>query len=612
MSALASDNGRDRFGGRIDFYLAAVGSAVGFGNVWRFPALCYDYGGGAFFIPYLMALVVIGIPVLFLEIVLGQFYQTGDIGVFTSFHKRLSGIGVTSIACGFVLITYYGMLIAWVINAFFSSFSESSPWENDSVSSADATGYFFNMIVGMETMGGSDTGPTRIVGANIGYSALVWFIIWACTAFGIKITGRITYFTMGFPVILLFIFLFKGVSLEGSGDGIKEYIGRWDMSVLSDKPDVWSTAVSQIFFSLSVTFGVMTAYASHMPRNEPAFVNTCIVALCNSLFSFIAGFAVFAAIGHQAYNLGVPVNKLKDLSGFGLVFGTWPVVFSSFPGGVHWVRFLFLNLFLLGIDSAFSLLEGVITCLMDSSLFINTPKWRVSAYVSVLGFLLSFIYATDAGLNFLDTIDFYLNFMLLIVGFFESFGFGWIYGIEEQIEQFGITPVLLHMATNFGAVFLASGLWFGLERNAIWVGFLALACFYIGGMFITNYFLNKSAQGGTMYNLVMGNMLQFKEKVGPVVGPVPLVWCFAIKQIVPHVLLILFFNLATSKADDGKNNFGGYGGYAMAPYQILGILTFLFMVFLFAIGLVYPPVYNKLQPRNVINEDEKNFDESKA
>lgn len=177
MSALASDNGRDRFGGRIDFYLAAVGSAVGFGNVWRFPALCYDYGGGAFFIPYLMALVVIGIPVLFLEIVLGQFYQTGDIGVFTSFHKRLSGIGVTSIACGFVLITYYGMLIAWVINAFFSSFSESSPWENDSVSSADATGYFFNMIVGMETMGGSDTGPTRIVGANIGYSALVWFII---------------------------------------------------------------------------------------------------------------------------------------------------------------------------------------------------------------------------------------------------------------------------------------------------------------------------------------------------------------------------------------------------------------------------------------------------
>lgn len=105
---------------------------------------------------------------------------------------------------------------------------------------------------------------------------------------------------MGLPIVLMFIFLGKGVSLEGSEDGIKEYIGIWDMSVLKDQGDVWSTAVSQIFFSLSVTFGIMTAYGSHLPRDEPAFFNSCTVAICNCLFSFISGFAVFAALGHLA------------------------------------------------------------------------------------------------------------------------------------------------------------------------------------------------------------------------------------------------------------------------------------------------------------------------
>jgi len=613
-SVQTPDNERDRFANRIDFYFAAVGSAVGFGNVWRFPALAYKYGGGAFFIPYIMALLIVGIPMLFLEIILGQFYQTGDIGVFSSFHRRLSGVGVTSIACGYILITYYSILIVWVINAFFASFSSSAPWKQDDVNTESATGYFFDTIVGMSTLDPDDQSPTRLVWTNVGYSALVWFIVWACTAFGLKLTGRITYFTMGFPILLLFIFLIKGATLEGAGLGVKEYIGRWDMSVLSNEPDIWSTAVSQIFFSLSVTFGVMTAYSSHMPRDSPALANTCIVAVCNSLFSFIAGFAVFAAIGHQAHLLDIPVVEMDNLGGFGLVFGTWPVVFSSFPGGDHWVRLLFLNLFLLGIDSAFSLLEGVVTCLMDSSLFVNTPKWAVSACVCIPGFLLSFIYATDAGLTFLDTIDYYLNFMLLIVGFFESFGLGWIYGIENQIEKFGLIPVLSHLVANFGAILFACGLWFGLEKNAIWVGFVAGVWFYISGMFITAYLLSKSPGGsGNMYDLVMGNMLDFKAKIEPVVGYVPYIWCILIKQIVPHILFILFFNLATSKNDEGKSVFGHYGSYDTKPYQVLGMLTFFFTVFLFFIGVVYPPIYDKLQPRNGIYKEtgDDSFNENK-
>jgi len=597
------EGGRDRFANRIDFYFAAVGSAVGFGNVWRFPALAYQYGGGAFFIPYLMALLLIGIPMLFLEITLGQFYQTGDIGSFTSFHRRLCGVGVSSIMCAFILVTYYSVLIVWCVNAFFHSWTDSAPWD-DNPNAGEATGYFFNEIVGMSSLTADDPfDSTRLVGANVGYSALIWFIIWACTAFGIKLTGRITYFTMGFPIILLFLFLGKGVSLEGAGDGIKEYIGRWDLKVLSDEPAVWSQAVSQVFFSLSVTFGVMTAYASHLPRNEPAFFNTCVVAITNSLFSFIAGFAVFSAIGHLAYLDDIPVTDVPSLGGFGLVFGTWPVVFSTFKGGEHWVRLLFLNLILLGIDSAFSLLEGCVTCLKDTALCKNTPKWIVCAGVCIPGFFLSFIYCTDAGLFFLDTIDYYINFMLIIVGFFESFGLGWIYGIEEQIEKFGGKAVLTHMIANFGAVGAACGIWFGLDNgNNIWGGFVMLILFYGAGMAVT-WFLLPEGNGASLRGLMFGNIFDFKKKVEPVVGYTPYVWCILIKQIVPHVLVVILINLIDSKTDTGDSVFGHYGGYPTAPYQVLGILTFCFVTFLFVIGVIYPPFFDILQPHAGIYEE---------
>lgn len=133
--------------------------------------------------------------------------------------------------------------------AFFESFGNDDPWAAEGITGQDAVDYFNEDIIGMGTL--DDERPTRVVWTNVGYSLLVWLSIWLCVAFGLLWTGRITYFTMGLPILLLFVFLGKAVSLEGSEDGIKEYIGRWDMAVLTEDPDVWSTAVSQIFFSLS-------------------------------------------------------------------------------------------------------------------------------------------------------------------------------------------------------------------------------------------------------------------------------------------------------------------------------------------------------------------------
>ena len=285
----------------------------------RFPQLAKDFGGGAFFIPYFMAFVLIGLPVLILEISLGQCYQVGHVGVFGKMHERFRGVGMSSVFCGFILVTYYSMLLAWVANAFFDSFGDGDPWAKGGDGS-EAVGYFFNEIIGLDTTREDTARPTRLVWVNVGYDTLVWLCVWLCLAFGTEWTGRVAYITMGLPILFLFIFLFRAIALEGASDGIEEYIGKWDLSILREQPDVWSRAVSQIFFSLSVTMGTMTAYGSHCPRGEPAFLNSVVIGCSNCMFSVISGFAVFAAIGHLAHLQGVSVNDIPYAS-FDLVFG---------------------------------------------------------------------------------------------------------------------------------------------------------------------------------------------------------------------------------------------------------------------------------------------------
>lgn len=127
-------------------------------------------------------------------------------------------------------------------------------------------------------------------------------------------------------------------------------------------------------------------------------MNSFVVAICNSIFSFIAGFAVFAALGHLAYVEGVAVTDLP-YSGFGLVFGTWPVVFNQLPGGIHWVRLLLFDLFLLGLDSAFAFQEAFVTVLKDTVYFEHYKRRTLVFGLCLIGFLFSLIYCTDAGLK---------------------------------------------------------------------------------------------------------------------------------------------------------------------------------------------------------------------
>ncbi len=212
--------------------------------MWRFPALAFQYGGGAFFIPYLLALFVLGIPMLLMEVSLGQFLQRGDPEVFGAIHGRLRGLGLSSIVTAYFLMCYYAMLLCWTIRSFFELFKFTEE-DVEGITGEDLFGYFLNVTVGKETLP-EDNMPSRLVGPNVGYLFLTWSLVFLAVAFGVKVLGKISFFPMGLPLVLLFVFLGKALSLPGAPDGIYAYIGQWDFGILTEQPNVWSEAATQV------------------------------------------------------------------------------------------------------------------------------------------------------------------------------------------------------------------------------------------------------------------------------------------------------------------------------------------------------------------------------
>ena len=189
---------------------------------------------------------------------------------------------------------------------------------------------------------------------------------------------------------------------------------------------------------------------------------------------------------------------------------------------------------------------------------------------------------------------FLLNSLLcqyVVVGLLETFSVGWIYGIEKSIDTLGAPVVHFFLFGNFGSIILASGLWFGLKNDhAIWAGFVGLVVFYLACLAICLVFMKKKGMlsKNGLYELYFANMFDLKKELQPVIGHVPTIWCILIRHVIPHLLLILFINLARADNAAGESLFGHYEGYATWPYQVLGILTAAFAFFLFLIGVAAP------------------------
>ncbi len=268
--------------------------------------------------------------------------------------------------------------------------------------------------------------PHLAVGAFV-----VWLLIFLIIYRGVHSVGKVVMVTVPLPLILLLLLFIRGVTLPGSIEGIIYYLDlKWEM--LQD-PKVWIAAYGQIFFSLSLGFGILIAYASYMPEESDVANSAFITSFGNCATSFFGGLIVFSVLGYLSFLHGQPVEEVVA-GGPGLVFVTYPVALAKMPmaqAGIAIMSLIFfLCLITLGIDSAFSIVEGIVTAFGDSFPRISKPAF--TAIICVCGFFGSLFFATRSGMMWLDILDNWMsNYGLVLVGLLECVAVGYFFDIEE-------------------------------------------------------------------------------------------------------------------------------------------------------------------------------------
>ena len=227
---------REHWLNRPTFILASIGAAVGLGNFWRFPYLTNKYGGGFFFIPYLLALFLLGIPLLLMELALGQKFQRGDISVFGGINKRLRGIGIASVFSAYIICFYYNVIISWAIVYFISAFISPLPWseENkdfewkcDKTSTTRAQQFFEIDVIRFkndECKAYEDGDPSQFSVPAFFATLFVWLVCFVAVFNGVHSSSYLVWFTVPVPLIFLVVMLINNLTLEGAGNGIDKYL----------------------------------------------------------------------------------------------------------------------------------------------------------------------------------------------------------------------------------------------------------------------------------------------------------------------------------------------------------------------------------------------------
>jgi len=425
---------RERWDSRGAFIMAAIGSAIGLGNVWRFPFTVGQHGGGAFFIPYFVALLTAGVPLMIVEYALGVKYQGSAAKSFRKIGKGWEWIGWWALMVGTTISIYYCVVMSWSWMYLYHAvvdgiFGDGVPWQGEEAK-------FFKEVILHRSGGPGETG--ELLGWVVLGLAVTWLSIWWIIRKGVKRVGKIVMLTVPLPMMILVVLFIRGITLEGAGEGIAYYLTP-DFKVLTD-PKVWLAAYGQIFFSLSLGFGILIAYASYLPRRSDITNNAFITSFANCATSFFAGFVVFSVLGFLSRQPGATetVADLAKGGGPGLAFVTYPTAIGRIDMGTTLIAVfsaLFFLMFLsLGIDSAFSIVEGMVTGLNDK---FRASRERIVAGLCVLGFLAGLVFCTQAGLYYLDIVDHWMTgYGLAAVGLMECIVVGWVLGSKRLRVMF--------------------------------------------------------------------------------------------------------------------------------------------------------------------------------
>lgn len=416
---------RSQWGTRAGFILAAVGSAIGLGNIWRFPAVAYENGGGAFLIPYLFALLTAGIPILIMEFTIGHKYRGSAPLSFRRMNKKTEAIGWWAVLVAFVISTYYSVIIAWAMS--YSVFSFNLNWGEDT----------YGFLMGEYLKRTVDPGE---IGSMVPGVFIPLLLVWVVTLGilfkgvkkGIEIANRIFIPAL---IVLFLIIVIRAITLPGALDGLEAFFTP-DFSRIMDE-DVWVAAYGQIFFSLSIAFAIMITYSSYLPKKSDITNNAFITGFGNSSFEILAGIGVFGILGFMAAQQGVGVDEVVT-AGIGLAFVVFPEIINQFPGLNSLFGFLFFaSLVLAGLSSLISITETYVAGLVDK---FKISRTKAVAFGGGLAALISLLFATQGGLYFLDAADYFINqFGVALIGLVEVVLIAWILrqlkGIKEHANE---------------------------------------------------------------------------------------------------------------------------------------------------------------------------------
>ncbi|CAL4064340.1 unnamed protein product, partial [Meganyctiphanes norvegica] len=462
--------------------------------IWNFPCL-YRTMRGAFLIPYMIMLVLGGIPLFFMELAIGQYNRKGAITCWGRLVPLFKGVGFQVVCIAFYVDFFYNVILAWSLRYLLASFTTNLPWTScnntwntdrcrkigeerspiyegmDNFTWANSIGmdggnysidmginsnytyisnyttttpaeeYWENEILQVNQSSGIDNlGNIKwdLALCLLAVYLICYFSLWK----GISTSGKVVWFTAIFPYIVLFILLIRGVTLDGASEGIWYYL-RPNMDKML-QPGVWVDAATQIFFSLGPGFGVLLAFASYNKFNNNIYKDAMVTSAINCCTSFISGFVIFSVLGYMAKKTGKPIENVVA-EGPGLVFVVYPEALATMPGSTFWAIIFFMMLLTLGLDSSFGGSEAVITALSDEFPILGRNREIFVAALFTTDFLVGLACCTQGGFYIFEILERYAaGSSILVAVFFEAIAISWIYGIERLCqdirEMIGFSP----------------------------------------------------------------------------------------------------------------------------------------------------------------------------
>jgi NSS family neurotransmitter:Na+ symporter len=385
---------RDTFNSRILFLFAAIGSAVGLGNIWRFPYVAYESGGGAFLVPYMVALLTAGIPLLWMFFALGHRFRGSAPLVFRRIHPRAEILGWFQAGISFFIAVYYAAIVGWALLYTMKSFTKG--WgENPGE-------YFSGEFLQAETdtvFSGSFVMPVLIT------MIVVWAVVLGTLVLDVsKGIGRLNVIFIPLLLVLFLVMVVRALFLDGAATGL-DALFTPDWSALTDA-SVWIAAYGQIFFSLSIGFGIMITYSSYLKPRSNLTSTGLVTAFANSSFEVLAGIGVFAALGFMSAASGIPVSEVAT-SGIGLAFEAFPTIINQMPAGEIFGILFFASLAIAGVTSLISIVEVVSSAVRDK---FDLPRRTAALSVGIPMAVLSILaFSATSGLVTLDIMDKFTN-----------------------------------------------------------------------------------------------------------------------------------------------------------------------------------------------------------